>query len=77
MDLQNQMKLLSGIKELVKSFCFSVKMAPAQSITDIVLLSSLTNTAPQNVYFIAHYHLFLRKKRTECLYFSNNQYNIH
>ena len=45
-------------------------MAPAQKITDIVLLSFLTNTAPQNVYFIVHYHLFLRQK-IEYLYFSN------
>ena len=49
-------------------------MAAVQSITDIVLLQFLTNTAPQKVYFIAHYHLFLRKK-TDCIYFSN--YSIH
>ena len=56
-----KMKLLFGIKQLVKSF-FIIKMAPVQSITEIVLLSFLTNTAPQNVYFLVHYHLFLRKK---------------
>ena len=49
-------------------------MAPVQSMTDIVLLSLLTNTAPQNVYFIIHYNLFLRKKIVH-LYF--NDYNIH
>ena len=37
-------------------------MAAVKSITNIVLLIFLTNSAPQNVYFIEHYHLFLRKK---------------
>ena len=33
-------------------------MTPVQSITDIILSSFLTNTAPQNTYLIVHYHLF-------------------
>ena len=37
--------------------CFFTKVAPAQSITDIVLL---INAALLNVYFILHYHLLLR-----------------
>ena len=56
------MKLLSGIKKLVKSFSFSTKIALAGSITDIVLLSFLTNTTPQNVYSIVQQLLFLRQK---------------
>ena len=41
-----------GEKKVVKSFFLSTKMAPIESITDIVLLSFLTDTAPQNVYLI-------------------------
>ena len=44
---------------------FSIKMTPVQSITDIILSSFLTNTAPQNTYLIVHYHLF---------YFNDHKY---
>ena len=40
---------------------FFTEVALVQSITDIVLVSLLINTAPQNVYFILHYHLFFVK----------------
>ena len=40
-------------------------MAPLQNMTDIVALSILNNTAPQNVYFIVQYHLFISKKKEE------------
>ena len=56
------MNLLLGIKELLKTFSFSTKMAPVRRITAIELLSFFTNTAPQNVYFIVIYHLLYAKK---------------
>lgn len=62
LDLQNQMNLLPDIKKILKSFPFNTKIALVQSITGIELLTFLTNTAPQNFYFIVHYHFFLRKK---------------
>ena len=40
-------------------------MTPVQSITDIILSSFLTNTAPQNTYLIVHYQLF---------YFNDHKY---
>ena len=39
-------------------------MAPVGA--NFAVVGYLINTAPRNVYFILHYHLFLRKK-----------YNIH
>ena len=76
-DLQNQMKLLSRSKYLVRSFSSSTKVAPVSSITDIVLLGffiiiniveGFINTAPLNVYFMLLYHLVLRQSKSRMLY---------
>ena len=52
------------------------KAIPVKSITDIVLLVFLINTALRNFYFIIHYYLLFRKEIYffDCLYFS--EYNI-
>ena len=49
---------------------FFTKVAPAQSITDILLLAFFINNA--SLYFIQHSRLFFRKELFffECLYFS-------
>ena len=55
---------------------FLSKVAPVQSITDIVLFDFFINTALLNVFFILHYHLFFRKEIyfSECFYLS--EYDI-
>ena len=40
------MNLHFGIKQLLKSFSFSTKMAPIGSMTDIELFSFFTDTIP-------------------------------
>ena len=53
---------------------FFTKVAPVQSITDIVLF--LISAALLNIYFFLHYHLVFRKEIYffKCLYFS--EYDI-
>ena len=83
LDLQNQMKLFSGIKQLVKTFSFSAKMVLVWSTTDfwvfwVILLprmfissrkpSYVFTQRKKNVYLIVN--ITLKYKHTEIETFS-------
>ena len=50
------------------SFPLSTKMDPVENISVIVLMSFLTDSAPQNVYLL-YIHLFFRSKKKRMIIF--------